>query len=328
MPAKKPALAPYFALAWLLLDLFVFGFRFNPATDPRLAFFPTTATDFLRSREGSARITSYRYQSTNPGASLRWMPPNTPLAYNLRDIHGYDSLAPGRPQQLLGSSSWDVQGFDPPPNSSLANLMGIKYAFTLGEITAPNWRLAQSTEEGNIYENSKAYPRAFWVGTARTVEDAVALATIKRVDIDLSRIVLLSGASGSLGYPEPSGNTGQVVFKEDRLNRVALESEASQPGWLVLTDTAYPGWQATLDGKPAKWQIADYAFRALPVPAGKHEIIWSYLPASFKVGGFISLFALGILCSGWAASRPRPTPAPKENLKKPHEPKAKKSKTG
>jgi hypothetical protein len=323
-PNKKPALAPYFALALLLLDIFVFGFRFNPATDPRLAFFPTATTEFLQKQDSSARVTSYRYQSDAPAAALRWMLPNTPLAYNLRDVHGYDSLAPGRTQQLLGSSEWGRQGFLPAPSSSLVNLLGIKYAFTAETIDSTRWQLAQSGEEGNIYENPAALPRAFWVGEAKGMEDTAALAAVKSGDYDLSKAVILSGSSPSEASA-PRG-AGEIKFIKDNLNDLRLESTSSQPGWLVLTDTAYPGWQATLDGKPAAWQIGDYAFRALPVPAGKHEVVWTFAPATFKVGLFISLFAILILGSGWAGSRPRSAPT-STSKKKHHESQGKKSKT-
>jgi hypothetical protein len=227
-------------------------------------------------------------------------------------------------QQLLGSSEWGKQGFLPPPDSALANLLGIKYAFTLGEITAPNWQLVQSTGEGSIYENQAALPRAFWVRATMHLQDPAALAAVKNGDFDLSKTVILSESSPA--SDSASSGEGEIKFIKDRINEIQLESISSQPGWLVLTDTAYPGWQAAIDGKSAAWQIGDYAFRALPLPAGKHEVRWTFAPAAFKVGWFISLFAFAILGFGWAASRPRSAPASAAK-KKYHEPQGKKSKS-
>ena len=71
---------------------------------------------------------------------------------------------------------------------------------------------------------------------------------------------------------------------------------------MVLADTAYPGWQVTIDGRPAQWETADYVLRAVKLPANSHTVEWSYQPASFKVGLFISLAALAGLCGalgGW-----------------------------
>jgi len=64
-------------------------------------------------------------------------------------------------------------------------------------------------------------------------------------------------------------------------------------GILIFSDLYYPGWKATLDGRPVPSIAPIYALRAVAVPAGKHRIEFIYDPSSFKAGVAVSL--IGIL---------------------------------
>jgi uncharacterized membrane protein YfhO len=88
---------------------------------------------------------------------------------------------------------------------------------------------------------------------------------------------------------------GAVTVVEERSNQVLLRVEAPTAGFVVLTDTFYPGWQATVDGQPAQIWPANLAFRAVAVEAGAHEIIFSYRPRSFIIGLGVSTVTLALL---------------------------------
>jgi uncharacterized membrane protein YfhO len=74
-------------------------------------------------------------------------------------------------------------------------------------------------------------------------------------------------------------------------NRLSVVLQASEPGYLVLADVWFPGWQARIDGNPALVLRANYLFRAVSIPAGKHQIDWIYRPASFYLGALVSTLA-------------------------------------
>jgi uncharacterized membrane protein YfhO len=67
------------------------------------------------------------------------------------------------------------------------------------------------------------------------------------------------------------------------------------PGYLVLADTWYPGWRATVDGAPTEVLRANHAFRAVRLEAGEHVVDMVYRPTSVLVGGAVSLAALALL---------------------------------
>src|SRR5205814_8277038 len=75
-------------------------------------------------------------------------------------------------------------------------------------------------------------------------------------------------------------------------------------GTLVLTQSDAPGWHVAIDGREAPVLRALDAFRAVFVPAGAHEIVWSYRPRSILLGGTVTLLALAAwVMSTWFVKR-------------------------
>jgi uncharacterized membrane protein YfhO len=81
---------------------------------------------------------------------------------------------------------------------------------------------------------------------------------------------------------------------------VTVETDAPGRRLLVLSDTWFPGWRATVDGQPAPIARANVAFRAVAVPPGRHRVVFEYAPASFRIGATISGAAL-LSIAGWTA---------------------------
>jgi uncharacterized membrane protein YfhO len=81
---------------------------------------------------------------------------------------------------------------------------------------------------------------------------------------------------------------------------------------MVLDDeTNYPGWVARVDGRPVPILAADYLFRAVAVPAGRHSIEFRYEPRSIKIGAAVSIVATVItvfllIVSGLRTARSAP----------------------
>ncbi|MFZ5845675.1 MAG: YfhO family protein [Patescibacteria group bacterium] len=82
---------------------------------------------------------------------------------------------------------------------------------------------------------------------------------------------------------------GQANVATFREQEVEIKTQSGETAILVVTDTDYPGWKATIDGKPSKIYRANYALRSVVVPAGSHTVRFSYAPFSLKLGIAISL---------------------------------------
>ena len=77
---------------------------------------------------------------------------------------------------------------------------------------------------------------------------------------------------------------GRCASLSDEPTRVRLLVRAAAPGPLVLSDTHYPGWRATVDGTPAPIHRANLLFRAVCVPAGEHVVEFTFRPWGFGLG--------------------------------------------
>jgi uncharacterized membrane protein YfhO len=76
--------------------------------------------------------------------------------------------------------------------------------------------------------------------------------------------------------------------------RVVLRIASSTAGLLLLSDAYYPGWQATVDNQATPIYQANALFRGLMVPAGQHEVVFTFRPASVRTGRTVSLLGISL----------------------------------
>jgi hypothetical protein len=94
-------------------------------------------------------------------------------------------------------------------------------------------------------------------------------------------------------------------------NGYTLSLEAPRAGLVYLSESYFPGWSATINGEPTEILRADYAFRAVEVPAGQVVIEMSYWPRGLTAGLAISALSsfvlLGVMLYPSRARRERPS---------------------
>lgn len=78
-------------------------------------------------------------------------------------------------------------------------------------------------------------------------------------------------------------------------NEIEVSVDAASGGFLVFSEVYYPGWKAFVDNTETKIYKANYAFRAIQLMKGQHEILMVYKPMSVYSGLLISAFALCII---------------------------------
>jgi len=142
-----------------------------------------------------------------------------------------------------------------------------------------------------IFENRKALPRAWVVHKAREIPDPVeARQYLLGRSFKPAEEVVLSGQSPEPFMPPP-GSAGKVQIDRYEPSKVKITVSLPTPGYLVLSDSFYPGWRATDNGAPVEIRRANYAFRAVFLTAGEHRVEFRYQPASVRWGIAISLLA-------------------------------------
>jgi len=99
------------------------------------------------------------------------------------------------------------------------------------------------------------------------------------------------------GKASPQDTAAIVSYTPER---VEITTHLNSPGWLVLTDTYYPGWQAWIDGQPVKIRPVNILFRAVETPQGRHTVVFAFKPESFWWGAIISSVTLLAVILGLA----------------------------
>jgi hypothetical protein len=75
-------------------------------------------------------------------------------------------------------------------------------------------------------------------------------------------------------------------------SHVRMTVDAPQEGVVVLLQQAAPGWRVTVDGTDAESVPIYEVFRGVQVTRGRHQIVWTYRPASLLAGAFVTLATL------------------------------------
>jgi len=95
---------------------------------------------------------------------------------------------------------------------------------------------------------------------------------------------------------DPAGSSpGNVEVEHYTPGHIRLRTNALRPALLVVAESWYPGWRATIDGQPAEVLRANYLSQGVVVPTGIRTVELEYNPDSFRYGQLISLGALVIL---------------------------------
>ena len=87
----------------------------------------------------------------------------------------------------------------------------------------------------------------------------------------------LIGSRGRVAWEKP-GTRPDPKVRELRASRIVIDANSPTGGRLVLTELMYPGWTVTIDGQSAEPLTIEQMFRGVDVPAGRHEVVWSYHP--------------------------------------------------
>jgi hypothetical protein len=155
-----------------------------------------------------------------------------------------------------------------------------------------DFALAYLSDTVAIWENRDALPRAFIVHEATVADDDAAFARLRDPEFDPAREVLLNEG---VELRDVSPARDLVEITKYQPERVEIKATTDQPGYLVLADSWYPGWNAFVDGRPAPIHRANVIFRAVRVEAGTLDIVFEYRPTSFVLGALISALSLLIV---------------------------------
>ncbi|MEO8288880.1 MAG: YfhO family protein [Chloroflexota bacterium] len=310
---------PFVLPALLVADLWMLLYTYN-GTAPADQYFPQTS--FIQ----QLSIVPPTEHIVMQGEV---MPSNSGLVYNVRDWRGQDPMLSQRAFKATlflspeyKKTIWtEYNMFFPSLEMPVAPALGIRY-FIMPRDTDPNWpsdpddghpvfkRLAFKDELG-LWEAQGVPGFAYLSDYVTPVPgEPEAQAWMKALTWGQMRgyeamVEAPADAVASIQHAADKSSPGAVAVSDYTPGHVRLEVDAARPSLLVVAESYYPGWHATMDGQPTVTLRANYLSQGVVVPQGKHTIELKYEPDSFKYGTIVSLFGLLGLCGlgVWARFR-------------------------
>jgi hypothetical protein len=167
-----------------------------------------------------------------------------------------------------------------------------------GQQQVDRWRLVAQARTVDIYENSRALPRAWLASEVRALDEGAMLQTIRTGLLpdgsrwDPLRTALMNSEPAiALNGSQP----GRAEITGYEPNRINLQTHSSGNSILVLSENDYPGWRVYVDGQPAEVLQVNYALRGVAVLGGDHQVSFIYRPWSVMSGFLISLITAASL---------------------------------
>lgn len=155
-----------------------------------------------------------------------------------------------------------------------------------------------------VYKHAEAFPRAWGVHQLRQARNADE--GNQMINEDLAQF----HNTAFLLEPPPAVETcsspDTVDLQEHAPNRVRIQARMACKGMVVLSDTFFPGWHASIDGSSAPIYEVNQAMRGVVVPAGTHTLTFQYRPLSVIAGFLLTLAGVG---GAIALARRRPDTA-------------------
>jgi hypothetical protein len=141
-----------------------------------------------------------------------------------------------------------------------------------------------------IHRNPAAFPRAWVVHEALPItRDDQIVGYLESATFDPRRQTFVRGAAPPLQKCEQP-ESATLVERES--GRMVIDAQLGCRGMVIDAETYFPGWEATVDGKPAPVYEAYGFLRGVVVDAGWHRIDMRYRPKSVYWGGALTLLGL------------------------------------
>jgi hypothetical protein len=222
--------------------------------------------------------------------------PDTAALYGMEDVRGYEAMTNARlvatyPLWCVAQPvSFNAIGVLDKPFLSFLN---IRYLFAPPDTVPPHpWKLVLQDKGGKLFENLEVLPRAFVPPRIRYEPNSTPILEQMFKATTFADMAWIEAPE----YPphQISNGPGQVTTRRARLG-FEMDAAMDGDGWIVISQTAWKGWRAYLDGKRVEMKYANHAFLGLFVPAGRHHVRLMYLPDSFTHGRAISFATLALL---------------------------------
>jgi hypothetical protein len=210
------------------------------------------------------------------------MLPNINILAHIPSANQFDPLIPSRYKTWSDLLNNQIKMDDKVVANLLLNLSNI----TLVEELNPDHRI------GMDYVTRSTFDRIRWVPCGVQADNnEISLEDLLANDVNFSDHVVIE-TEISKEVINCVDKNYKIELVSEKANYLQVKVDTPTPGYLVVSDTWYPGWKSYINGKYQKVEKANYLFRAVRLDAGVNEIKFVYQPLSFYLGASISFLSI------------------------------------
>ena len=283
--ARARCLLAVAVVALVGLDLATAGMRLHPAVATR-AFGPMEFNMSFRPRLGESRALVSRqaerlldragtadlvaYCVGIRGALFK----NNNLLEGIPKVDGFCSVQLKHQAEIYFVLTAGTNSLAEP----LSDFLGV------AQVTAPDNFFAWQSRSNSLPLVTAGQRPAF-------ASDTEILKAVAADDFDPRRVVYLpAGVQTEVGAT--NGSDAKIISAQWAAHRIRISVEAATPAVVVVAQSFYHNWRASVDGHPTPIWRANHAFQALEVPTGRHEVTLVYQDKAFQLGAIISAIAV------------------------------------
>jgi hypothetical protein len=278
-------------------DLWVNAKTFWNYTDnPQEVYGTDPIKDYLATQSRPMRVWDLLY----PGASLMSAGISQWYGHHGNEIHAFDVLN-GRVGMDL---SFRNQG-----HPTLMELYAINYVLVpVGAVqdSLPGYERVLNNvttsigENGDVFRRRDPFPYARLIPGAITAPLEDAVRTVLDPRFPVRQVVILddayAGSVSPLESPLPAAMDAivQMEFWQPGFMQLAIVGGAPRDAYLLVSESHYKDWKATVDGRDTEVVRGDAALITVPVPAGAREVELRFVSPEYTIGKRITLVSSGV----------------------------------
>lgn len=283
---------------WTVDKRYLDADRFERPAAIQKTFTPSVADAFIL-KDAS------QYRVLNLGASP--FNDNSPTSYFHKSIGGYHGAKMERYQELIDSCIYPELGIFSEAAKKAQSVEELQMSLNNTPVPALNMLNARYV----IY-NSSAPPliNPNALGNAWFVEKPVIVENANKEISSVKSFNPSKEATIDNVFKDQIMKSLYPVLENEKIELVSYQPDellykysAREEKLAVFSEIYYPaGWKCFIDGKESKYFRTDWVLRGMVVPAGDHEIKFTFKPASYYIGNKISLASsvlLILLCAGY-----------------------------
>ena len=241
------------------------------------------------------RVVGHNYVFIPDGAAM----------YDLEDVRGYEAMTFERIAQTF--PLWSIPqpvSFNVVTDLSKPFLSFLNVRYAIADLTTQppdGWRLVMEDRNSRLLENTRVLPRAFVPRRIRYERSGVDVILAMSKATDFSDMAWLT-----VPHYKPheiANGPGELALRREGTTAYAIDAKMELDGWVVLSDSKWPGWRAYIDGRRVETHYANHAFVGVFVPKGTHRLRLVYVPEAFTRGRNVTFVTLAAIALFFALRR-------------------------